>query len=566
MATLTPPLAQQQQISTLPYYRCTLQGSRNASDHVEYCLVVAHRSGLRWQTWRRFSDFVRFHEELSGEISDELFAWLPTPPRRAWIPNFARGAEFLEQRLAELKAYVDAMMANSEIMRMPALQELLGVAPPEQPAGVRVVPRGEEHELEIRPGVDIRDHAPVDAYHIEIIRLDTDSKHSFSRDVGNTGRQPQCARIGRLVPGRHQFNVSAENAAGTSSPVSVTIDTALLQPRAAAELAGRTESDGASLGADPHAAGREAAAREEAARVLRLREEQQLPQRLPQQQPLQQPAPSPPVLSYPLPLSSHTYRVAAADGGAHVRLASAVPVPALPVAFPTPYRGGLGVASPVGPVAVVGGYGGLRSALGVVRGALPGDSSSSSPSPGTSPGLVGPAAGHHRVLQTLGSRTSAPTATACGGRGFGPVEAPVPPSRHHHHHLHQEHQAQFAEERLVQVLAAQRAGVAAVAAADVQRRHLAAAGVASAHGAGQGQSSGAGRGPAPAAAVGGEDADLDDDALCVVCLSHRKTHAFFPCGHRCVCSECSAQILHRPNQGHCPVCRARAAGAIQIFT
>jgi len=70
----------------------------------------------------------------------------------------------------------------------------------------------------------------------------------------------------------------------------------------------------------------------------------------------------------------------------------------------------------------------------------------------------------------------------------------------------------------------------------------------------------------PAAVVA--NLDLDDDALCVVCLTMPKSHAFIPCGHRCVCAACGNQILYGGPQGSaiCPVCRTRANGAIKIFT
>ncbi|CAK0843220.1 unnamed protein product [Prorocentrum cordatum] len=56
---------------------------------------------------------------------------------------------------------------------------------------------------------------------------------------------------------------------------------------------------------------------------------------------------------------------------------------------------------------------------------------------------------------------------------------------------------------------------------------------------------------------------IDDDGLCVVCLSSDRSHAFVPCGHRCVCKERS------PRRGEdgpkCPLCRSDAVSTLHIF-
>ena len=43
---------------------------------------------------------------------------------------------------------------------------------------------------------------------------------------------------------------------------------------------------------------------------------------------------------------------------------------------------------------------------------------------------------------------------------------------------------------------------------------------------------------------------------CVICLGERPTHAFVPCGHRCICSECSKIGLQAGGIRTCAVCRA----------
>ena len=51
---------------------------------------------------------------------------------------------------------------------------------------------------------------------------------------------------------------------------------------------------------------------------------------------------------------------------------------------------------------------------------------------------------------------------------------------------------------------------------------------------------------------------------CCICLKSEevgKLLALVPCGHRCVCDECSALVVGRT----CPVCRTEARQAIRVF-
>ena len=60
-------------------------------------------------------------------------------------------------------------------------------------------------------------------------------------------------------------------------------------------------------------------------------------------------------------------------------------------------------------------------------------------------------------------------------------------------------------------------------------------------------------------AVGGgcaAEAQSDD---CIVCMNCEKTHAFQPCGHKCVCATCAARCQT------CPICRAPVTGILKIF-
>mgnify|MGYP005669318201 CR=1 FL=1 len=49
-----------------------------------------------------------------------------------------------------------------------------------------------------------------------------------------------------------------------------------------------------------------------------------------------------------------------------------------------------------------------------------------------------------------------------------------------------------------------------------------------------------------------QDLDLKDSECCSVCLVSRKTHAFIPCGHMCVCLSCGAKL------DRCPLCKVKA--------
>jgi len=55
-----------------------------------------------------------------------------------------------------------------------------------------------------------------------------------------------------------------------------------------------------------------------------------------------------------------------------------------------------------------------------------------------------------------------------------------------------------------------------------------------------------------------------DESECAVCMDKTRTHSFVPCGHRCVCRNCSGVVM-RAAQPCCPVCRAPATSSIQTF-
>ena len=67
--------------------------------------------------------------------------------------------------------------------------------------------------------------------------------------------------------------------------------------------------------------------------------------------------------------------------------------------------------------------------------------------------------------------------------------------------------------------------------------------------------------PAPDAPVQ-DPANAEDGNVCVVCLAAPKTHLMAPCGHKCVCAECSKLFSDKVI---CPVCRAPIQCVVQVF-
>ena len=54
-------------------------------------------------------------------------------------------------------------------------------------------------------------------------------------------------------------------------------------------------------------------------------------------------------------------------------------------------------------------------------------------------------------------------------------------------------------------------------------------------------------------------AQAQSDDLCCVCQDAKKTHAFVPCGHKCVCANCAAKCET------CPLCRTPVTAFLPIF-
>lgn len=53
---------------------------------------------------------------------------------------------------------------------------------------------------------------------------------------------------------------------------------------------------------------------------------------------------------------------------------------------------------------------------------------------------------------------------------------------------------------------------------------------------------------------------------CVVCIDRPASHAFLPCGHRCICEKCSVHMKREWHGGkRCPMCKKKAKSVLQIY-
>lgn len=607
-----------------PLYRCQVQYFLDSGDHVEYCLVVEHRSKLRWQVWRRFNDFVQVYEDISGGLSAEAAALLPTPPRKSWLPSFALTTHFLEERQRDLQAYLQAMVCRLDCVRHPAIQELLGVRLPDEPAGIRVVPRDQEYELEVRPGGDPNtSSSPIDEYCIEIKHLETHTVHPFNRDVGTAGCQPQRARIGRLTPGRHQFTVAALNTAGRSGSCTVMVDIAPKTdlPGGGGDPPGPSTAsiDSGVVASVPTPAGRQQhrttpsfashqpssvqgvlrqwenqhpsqqpdqpqqpqqqrqqkqlqQQRQQQQRThdcyeqvsVRLQQQQlQQQQRQQRQQQLQhqqeqelQPQLQPHLQQHlqqrMQPASEQQLHPSSSSRINGLRSSGCVGIP--PSALESIEPGSelshshrsvdsnsSGRVESTHSFARSGsreverrrGHGGFSGCIMSPRSSTQGSAGQLGRRP--------PPSDVDAMPRTEASRPRITVPVSHQGRTSqsGHVHSPL----HDHSRLGLGQAATLPASPVATCSETQASLTTAVSS-----------------------SSTSGTAGSLGAATSACHESDDDDLYCVVCLTHAKTHAFVPCGHRCVCAGCSKEVLRGSGKAECPVCRTRANGALQIFT
>ena len=62
-----------------------------------------------------------------------------------------------------------------------------------------------------------------------------------------------------------------------------------------------------------------------------------------------------------------------------------------------------------------------------------------------------------------------------------------------------------------------------------------------------------------------EAPQLEEEALCVVCMDAPKNHFIRPCMHMCTCEACTLQLQEQGAQS-CPVCRGPIEGIERVFT
>ena len=54
------------------------------------------------------------------------------------------------------------------------------------------------------------------------------------------------------------------------------------------------------------------------------------------------------------------------------------------------------------------------------------------------------------------------------------------------------------------------------------------------------------------------------NSSCIVCLQSKREYAFVPCGHLCICRDCSVCIANLDSR--CPLCRCNATHVMKIFS
>jgi Zinc finger, C3HC4 type (RING finger) len=70
--------------------------------------------------------------------------------------------------------------------------------------------------------------------------------------------------------------------------------------------------------------------------------------------------------------------------------------------------------------------------------------------------------------------------------------------------------------------------------------------------------------PLPAGPARGEGSE-PASAPCVICTDRPAIRALVPCGHLCLCDDCSVQFLHSASQRACPLCRVHATSTLRIY-
>lgn len=56
----------------------------------------------------------------------------------------------------------------------------------------------------------------------------------------------------------------------------------------------------------------------------------------------------------------------------------------------------------------------------------------------------------------------------------------------------------------------------------------------------------------------------EDNLLCCVCMERQKNTALAPCGHLCVCFQCSSAVVI-PKESLCPICRGAITSSLRVY-
>jgi len=67
----------------------------------------------------------------------------------------------------------------------------------------------------------------------------------------------------------------------------------------------------------------------------------------------------------------------------------------------------------------------------------------------------------------------------------------------------------------------------------------------------------------PVCRIKSTDVKYIADPLCLVCMKNKRSHAFIPCGHMCVCSEC-AKSLAKQSSLICPACETKPTSVMEV--
>jgi hypothetical protein len=64
------------------------------------------------------------------------------------------------------------------------------------------------------------------------------------------------------------------------------------------------------------------------------------------------------------------------------------------------------------------------------------------------------------------------------------------------------------------------------------------------------------------------DEPIEESQCCVICMESKRTHAFVPCGHMCVCQSCAHLPSLRDSQNgkRCPVCRRQSFIVMKVYS